>query len=243
MATGSCHFAGDTPGKVERAPAAATCNPCGSRTRATGASIVWWIRAVAGQFMAWEGGRERQRAIALTLHGMLSRKVFGVGSHLASTKDCPVAFPGPGSQAIRRRPGVDHPTWVPTGQPGVRNARRSQPTPESRHDLTIVQVRSTARGGLQSGHPSLPSDWRRLPRQTPSQIVTRLGRLAFHDNRQNGHHDARLWPRNRHPPTAPNCLSLCCRDRHMFDEARRKNHAHLTMVVRMLHVDLFIFMD
>lgn len=85
VATGSCPFAGDTPGKVERAPAAASCNPCGNRTRATGASIVWWIRAVAGQFMAWEGGRERQRAIALTLHGDVVEK--GVRCWFASGFD------------------------------------------------------------------------------------------------------------------------------------------------------------
>jgi hypothetical protein len=72
VATDSDPFAGDTPGKVE---GARCCNPCGSRIRTTGASIVWWIRVVAGQFMAWEGERERGRERSRSrCTGMVSRK-------------------------------------------------------------------------------------------------------------------------------------------------------------------------
>jgi len=173
---------------------------------------------VAGQFMAWKGERERQRAIALTLHGDGVKKVFSVHSHLASTKDGPVAFPGPGSQAIRRRPGVGHPNMGANG-----GAKRPSLTTDTRHHLTIVQVRSTAKGGLQGGDPSHPSDWRHLPRQTPFQIVTRLGRLAFDDNRQNGHHDARLWHGNRPPQLPVTCFKLHERP---FDQAEQMDQAH-----------------
>jgi hypothetical protein len=149
VATDSDPFAGDTPGKVE---GARCCNPCGSRIRTTGASIVWWIRVVAGQFMAWEGerkrGRERSRSRCT---GMVSRKCSVFVRIWLRRKMVQWRFPGPGSQANRRRPGVGHPTWVPTG---VRNARRSQPTP----DTTSRLCRSDPPQGVASrvGTPPIP---------------------------------------------------------------------------------------
>lgn len=224
VATGSCPFAGDTPGKVERAPAAATPAEVGlAQPERRSCGGFEWSRVNSWRGRASERGREQSRSRCT---GMLSRRCSVFVRIWLRRKIVQWRFQVPeakqfgGDQVWATRHGCQR------GPTGVRNARRSQPAPESRHHLTIVQVRSTARGGLQSGHPSLSADWRRLPRQTPSQIVTRLGRLAFHDNRQNGHHDARLWPRNRHTKL----LSLGCIDRRPFDEARQINQVQLTVM-------------